>query len=660
MSKITIGVVGILQSGKSLMINCLLGRQIATIGDGRATTHAPTFYSYSKDEYAEIKVDGKFEEVGIDEVGNYDTSRTIEYINIFLNNPILKLINLVDLPGSDFDDKDNSATLRVLPVLDCAILVATNVKGLSNESTFYKSILSSLQKENIPYYAFLNCTLPRKWDPNSSKNNDVAKADFELFSSYPPIDYDMDELAIRKINLMWYWCSVAPDSDILKNQYEDLLERHNAASLKDDSNFLFVKDIFSENNLKILKIRKDFRYQLGLLQNMVCPVGTIQAFAFESIPAGWLPCEGQEIPQEIYGSLYNVIGNKFGNAKDGLFCLPDLRGRFIRGWDKSSIRDENRDFGSIQEDSIQKHSHKFDESVITAAENGNHYHPLWCDEYETITSVSGWGVGSTESYKRMCYPTTTSSGNKTDLGPYGGKHTHSISKSGNPVSSEFTSEDMRIANETRPKNLALNFCIKAYEVFGRSIMHCIDLDIDTMKCVGTGVYERFIWLDKPFLITSKKIPLQYPLYVESRDEMAKEISVQRINRYDPIQIKGDGLYFVRIVRSNHSEILDKLDHVEIFKINSLGIIGDFNNWEKSIPLSSSNVPLVYETEVELPTGKYEFKFRANDNWSVELSGKEHDLVSWLGDNLILESDGHRIKVSLDLSNHPWHFCIESL
>lgn len=179
-----------------------------------------------------------------------------------------------------------------------------------------------------------------------------------------------------------------------------------------------------------------------------------------------------------------------------------------------------------------------------------------------------------------------------------------------------------------------------------------------MKCVGEGVYERFIWLNRPFMITSNITPIQFPLLIKYHNDQKNEIMLQTVNRYEPINIKEEGLYFVRLVMAKNSNASIKQDHVEVFKIDSIGLIGDFNYWEKSIPLQPSNEPLVYNAELELPKGRYEFKFRANDNWSVELSGSEHDLVSWLGDNLILESDGRRIKVSLDLSSYPWYAKIE--
>lgn len=667
MDKIKVGIVGVLQSGKSLLINCLLQRNIATIGDGRATTHAPTYYSFSKDEYAEIKTEKGFTEVSIDDVGKYDTNRTIEYTHVYLNCPILQLVTLVDLPGSDYDERDNIASTRALSGLDCAILVTTNVKALSGESIFYTSIFNILQRENIPYYAFLNCTHINKWSPDSFKNKSLAKVNYELLGQYPPLDYDNDG-ALRIINLMWYWCSLKNEEDTLKCQFLDLLDGKSNEVLEKESNFIFVKEIFSEANLRVLRIRKDFRHQLSALQNKVCPVGTIQAFAFNTIPMGWLLCDGQTVKIEDYYALYQRIGNTFGEVSDGEFKLPDLRGRFIRGWDKDGEVDKDRIFGSSQGDSIQEHHHslKIEGKV---SDSGSHSHSLyyqkskiyygkntWNDDYEALlmrVPVS-WDKYYDEKYGKYNY-------SKDDyidhtLGS-GGNHSHTLP----PMSiNGICGENANISEETRPKNLALLFCIKAFDEIGPSYVNCINLPVKSMKCGGVGVYERFIWLNRPFMITSNITPLQFPLLVEYHNDMKEEIILQTVNRYEPIKINEEGLYFVRLVMSENSDTLLKQDHVEIFKIGSIGLIGDFNNWEASIPMHPSSEPLVFEADLDLNPGRYEFKFRANDNWSVELAGNDKDLVSWLGDNLVLESDGRHIKMSLDLSSHPWHICIEPL
>ena len=50
MTKLRFGIVGQYQSGKSLLINCLINRHVATVGVGVATTHTVVNYSFSESE----------------------------------------------------------------------------------------------------------------------------------------------------------------------------------------------------------------------------------------------------------------------------------------------------------------------------------------------------------------------------------------------------------------------------------------------------------------------------------------------------------------------------------------------------------------------------------------------------------------------------------
>ncbi len=126
-------------------------------------------------------------------------------------------------------------------------------------------------------------------------------------------------------------------------------------------------------------------------------LGSIATFAVPEPPEGWLVCDGQEVSRQSYALLFAKIGTTFGEG-DGeeTFNLPDLRGVFVRGWD------EERKFGSHQDDQMQGHTHKdggHSHQGSTSSdgshkhngksdtdgnhrhtgnviENGNHYHPL--------------------------------------------------------------------------------------------------------------------------------------------------------------------------------------------------------------------------------------------------------------------------------------------
>ncbi len=55
--------------------------------------------------------------------------------------------------------------------------------------------------------------------------------------------------------------------------------------------------------------------------------GEIRIFASSTIPAGWVPCNGQLIAIQTNQALYSLITNTYGGDGISTFQLPDLRGR---------------------------------------------------------------------------------------------------------------------------------------------------------------------------------------------------------------------------------------------------------------------------------------------------------------------------------------------
>ena len=101
------------------------------------------------------------------------------------------------------------------------------------------------------------------------------------------------------------------------------------------------------------------------------PVGTIVVWGgdVDTIPDGWKLCNGRSLSKNKFKELYGAIGKAWGGSGNK-FNLPDLRGRFIRGVDSATGRDPDAmkreacnkggnktGVGSIQEDTVQEHSH---------------------------------------------------------------------------------------------------------------------------------------------------------------------------------------------------------------------------------------------------------------------------------------------------------------
>ena len=81
-------------------------------------------------------------------------------------------------------------------------------------------------------------------------------------------------------------------------------------------------------------------------------IGMVAPFAMDSVPTGWLHCDGSEVSRDTYSLLYSKVGDTYG-AGDGstTFNLPDLQDEFIRG------SSDTLPVGNKQDDELKEHDH---------------------------------------------------------------------------------------------------------------------------------------------------------------------------------------------------------------------------------------------------------------------------------------------------------------
>lgn len=65
-------------------------------------------------------------------------------------------------------------------------------------------------------------------------------------------------------------------------------------------------------------------------------VGQVIRVGFNFAPAGWMQCQGQQVPISQYETLFNLIGTTYGGDGQNTFALPDLRGRVALGMGQGS------------------------------------------------------------------------------------------------------------------------------------------------------------------------------------------------------------------------------------------------------------------------------------------------------------------------------------
>jgi microcystin-dependent protein len=150
------------------------------------------------------------------------------------------------------------------------------------------------------------------------------------------------------------------------------------------------------------------------VQQALLPAGAVQAFAMNSAPSGWLAANGNEYAKTgDYAALFAAISTTYGEtngsgaAGTSHFRVPDLRGYFVRGSGTNSDATAAGTFGAKQADAFRSHDHTVADTNV--ANNGN------------------FGAGGLAAYPAGTVSRTTSSTGDT---------------------------------ETRPKNIAMLYCIK--------------------------------------------------------------------------------------------------------------------------------------------------------------------------------------------------------
>ncbi len=147
-------------------------------------------------------------------------------------------------------------------------------------------------------------------------------------------------------------------------------------------------------------------------QNSLVPLGTIMAYGGDTLDPkvveqlkaqGWLPCDGALVMRSEYDDLGKVLGSAFGASTDKQFRVPDLRGRFPRGTDQKTGRDPDAGtrraepaggnpgdmVGSVQDDEFKSHSHGYRSADHETPYNGTFSGNYWGNKNSQTTATGG-------------------------------------------------------------------------------------------------------------------------------------------------------------------------------------------------------------------------------------------------------------------------------
>lgn len=168
------------------------------------------------------------------------------------------------------------------------------------------------------------------------------------------------------------------------------------------------------------------------------PAGAVVLWTSESVPTGWLECNGAAISRTDYAALFAIIGTTYGAGNGySTFNIPDYRGKFPRGWAHGSTNDPDRTGRTNRGDGIT--GDRIGTNQLSAFQGHKHYF------------LNSGGL-------QTAWPVGISAGNSYVTASGGGSqsYTHEI---GNPRD-DGTNGSPRTSTESRPLNINTMFIIK--------------------------------------------------------------------------------------------------------------------------------------------------------------------------------------------------------
>ncbi|MCL7925781.1 phage tail protein [Escherichia coli] len=158
---------------------------------------------------------------------------------------------------------------------------------------------------------------------------------------------------------------------------------------------------------------------LGLGEGSALPVGVPVPWPSATPPTGWLKCNGAAFSAEEYPELAKAYPtNK----------LPDLRGEFLRGWDDARGIDSGRALISSQSDAVQRMTGSLSQMVYSVTQTASAITGVFGAKISTPNIVQAYSSAGALRY----------------------------------VNVDFDSQRVaRTSTETRPRNVAFNYIVRA-------------------------------------------------------------------------------------------------------------------------------------------------------------------------------------------------------
>lgn len=205
-----IGIYGPFQTGKSTLLNCLLGRYTALTGKGLATTALTArcrWGSTPRLRYRDLS--GDLLPVTMEQIHNPAFPGKVlqaHGFHIEANAPaeLLKHCQIVDTPGFDACDSDTSAAMSVLDEIHFILFVIPN-RGFTQAE---KQVLQELTQRKIPVAVLMNCIQGRReerWIPGHAINRAIREENENWLKSESILVHPIENRTVYPCNFLFYW-----------------------------------------------------------------------------------------------------------------------------------------------------------------------------------------------------------------------------------------------------------------------------------------------------------------------------------------------------------------------------------------------------------------------------------------------------------------------
>lgn len=265
-----------------------------------------------------------------------------ENLRIILKNPIDRGSRVQVSYWKSVQVAQNGITFT--PKVTNGILSWTNDGGLENPETINIATINT--KQNISgekTFSIINVpTKDRSDNSEAAASTAFVKSVIEGNFKLPNMEGNEGKFLTNDGNTS-FWTDVNTDT-YTKGETNNLLNTKqllsNLSQSLDNSTSKYpcnkaVKTITDNINSSINTINSSINTinsNINIINSKIVPVGTLTPFASNTIPTGWLKCDGSAVSRTTYAELFRVIGTTYGAGNNtSTFNLPNFLNKTFWG-----------------------------------------------------------------------------------------------------------------------------------------------------------------------------------------------------------------------------------------------------------------------------------------------------------------------------------------